>query len=84
MEVLEEKIKDLKSTFSNLDQEVKELLYKIPNTPHDTVPAGKSEADNEIIFTNKISDWRLMACSNFLIFSKKVLSILDVICNFYL
>ena len=54
---LKEKIKDLKSTFSNLDQEVKELLYKIPNIPHDTVPAGRSEADNEIIFTNKISDF---------------------------
>ena len=54
---LKEKIKDLKSTFSNLDQEVKELLYKIPNIPHDAVPAGKSEADNEIIFSNKISDF---------------------------
>ena len=54
---LKEKIKDLKSTFSNLDQEVKELLYKIPNIPHDTVPAGRSEADNEIIFSNKISDF---------------------------
>ena len=29
---LKEKIKDLKSTFSNLDQEVKELLYKIQYT----------------------------------------------------
>ena len=54
---LKEKIKDLKSTFSNLDQEVKELLYKIPNIPHDAVPAGKSEADNEIIFSNNISDF---------------------------
>ena len=29
---------------------LKELLYKIPNVPHDVVPRGNSELDNEEIF----------------------------------
>lgn len=34
-----------------LEASLQELLYTLPNTPHDLVPAGKSEADNEIITT---------------------------------
>lgn len=36
----------LNDTILNLDQ----LLYKIPNVPHDSVPAGTTEEDNEEVF----------------------------------
>ncbi len=29
-------------------EQLQNLLYKVPNIPHDSVPAGKSEADNEV------------------------------------
>ncbi|TXE08184.1 serine--tRNA ligase [Gelidibacter salicanalis] len=37
---------ELNTTIENLNQ----LLYKLPNVPHDSVPAGSTEDDNEEIF----------------------------------
>ena len=55
--ILKEKTIQLKETIKALEQKLndkadalKELLYQIPNVPHESVPAGKSEADNEEIF----------------------------------
>ncbi|MEA3452589.1 MAG: serine--tRNA ligase [Bacteroidota bacterium] len=43
---LKEKIKEFESHFSPIEKELKEKLLLIPNIPHPSVPAGKSEADN--------------------------------------
>ena len=55
--LLKEKTLQLKETTKTLEQQLNdnvnaltELLYKIPNVPHNSVPAGKSEEDNEEIF----------------------------------
>ena len=53
---LKEKIKDLKSSFIDSENSIKELLYQIPNLPHESVPSGKSESDNEIIFSTNIDE----------------------------
>ena len=53
---LKEKIKDLKSSFSDSENTIKELLYQIPNLPHESVPSGKSESDNEIIYSTNIDE----------------------------
>lgn len=52
--VLKENIKKFKQSFEELDQSILELLYQIPNTPNELVPPGKSENDNEIIFSSSI------------------------------
>ena len=52
--VLKENIKKLRKSFEELDQSILELLYQIPNNPNELVPPGKSENDNEIIFSSSI------------------------------
>lgn len=44
----------LKDQLRRVEEEQIELLYLLPNVPHEKVPAGKNEADNEIIFTEGI------------------------------
>ncbi len=46
---LKQKAKELESLMNNSAEEVRRILFEIPNLPHSSVPAGKSEADNEII-----------------------------------
>ena len=53
---LKEKIKDLKSSFIDSENSIKELLYQIPNLPHESVPSGKSESDNEIVYSTNIDE----------------------------
>ena len=53
---LKEKIKDLKSSFIDSENSIKELLYQIPNLPHESVPYGKSESDNEIVYSTNIDE----------------------------
>src|SRR5690606_21421492 len=45
-------IKTLESDYDRLEAELKELLYTLPNIPHETVPAGFSPEDNEVVFEN--------------------------------
>lgn len=54
---LKEKTGDLKEESKQLGEDLtmaadrlQALLYQIPNTPHDSVPSGTSETDNEEIF----------------------------------
>ena len=42
--------KELGDEVARLKAEVKDLLYLIPNVPHESVPAGSSEEDNEEVF----------------------------------
>jgi len=46
---LKKNIKQLDQEFSSIDEKVSELLVQLPNVPHDSVPAGKSAEDNEVV-----------------------------------
>ena len=55
--LLKQKTTDLKNqkvalgeTLNLTSEELQQLLYQIPNLPHDAVPAGNSEDDNEEVF----------------------------------
>ncbi len=43
------KIKELKQTLSEADEALNEAILWVPNLPHESVPVGKSEDDNQII-----------------------------------
>ncbi|HET8838200.1 MAG TPA: serine--tRNA ligase [Flavobacteriaceae bacterium] len=47
---LKENSKKLGEAFSQISEKLQQLLYTVPNVPHDSVPAGNSEEDNEEIF----------------------------------
>lgn len=47
---LKEDSKTLQETLLSTIAALDELLYTIPNIPQDSVPAGKSDADNEEVF----------------------------------
>jgi seryl-tRNA synthetase len=46
---IKEKTKALQSSLSEIENDIWKLLFQIPNVPHPSVPAGKSDADNELI-----------------------------------
>ena len=43
---IKEQSKALQTKQTELEKEIQEILVQIPNVPHPTVPAGKSNADN--------------------------------------
>lgn len=47
---LKEQKATLTEELSTTAQELQQLLYQIPNLPHDSVPVGNSDADNEEVF----------------------------------
>lgn len=47
---LKEKSKALSEKLDGFETELQHLLYQIPNVPHASVKAGKSEEDNEEVF----------------------------------
>ncbi len=66
---LKVQIKELEDQYSKTEEELKSLLYTIPNIPHSSVPAGKSAEDNEIVlesgsipelFEGKLPHWELI------------------------
>ena len=48
---LKEQSKQLSEKLNELSESLQTLLYQIPNVPHASVKAGKSEEDNENIFS---------------------------------
>ncbi len=65
---LKELSKELSETLNNATSRLQELLFTIPNIPHESVPAGTDENDNEAIFSegeiptlsdNAIPHWEL-------------------------
>lgn len=46
------KSKDLSTKKEQVSAKLDELLYNIPNIPHQSVPAGNSDEDNEVVFTH--------------------------------
>ena len=62
-------IKDLEDQHEQVEQELKALLYTLPNVPQEAVPAGKSAEDNEVVkqegvipplFEGKLPHWDLI------------------------
>lgn len=51
---LKEESKQLTEKLQTVSEKLNELLYQIPNIPHASVKAGKSEEDNEKIFSEGI------------------------------
>ena len=45
--------KALSAQLNKIQRELSELLYNIPNIPHESVPGGSSEEDNEVV---KVAD----------------------------
>lgn len=43
-----EETKALEEIFNSIESRMEELLLNVPNIPHSSVPAGKSEEDNEV------------------------------------
>ncbi len=52
--IIKEKNKQLSDKLNKIEKEIFDLILKLPNLPHKSVPAGISEKDNEIIKENKI------------------------------
>jgi seryl-tRNA synthetase len=46
---LKSQAKELNDTLENTKKELENLLIRVPNIPHHSVPAGKSAEDNEIV-----------------------------------
>ena len=46
---IKEKTKVLQSSLSEIENHIRELLVQIPNIPHQLVPIGKSNEDNETV-----------------------------------
>lgn len=46
MRMLSEKIKGFDEEVKGIEQQIQEMLLNIPNTPHESVPVGTSDADN--------------------------------------
>lgn len=66
---IKEQIKSLETAYTNLEEELKQLLFTIPNVPHISVPKGKSAEDNEVVLEhgkiptlpeNKLPHWDLI------------------------
>ena len=51
VDLLKQQVKELEAQAAEVDQKVSQLLLTIPNKPHASVPAGKSEHDNKIVKT---------------------------------
>lgn len=46
---LSDSLKSLEEQFASLQVEIDDFMAGIPNVPHESVPNGKSEADNQVI-----------------------------------
>jgi seryl-tRNA synthetase len=46
---LKDDIKDIQNQQNQIQEELNQMLTQVPNLPHESVPPGKSEQDNEIV-----------------------------------
>lgn len=49
---LKERSNELQATLVSVQDELNQLLYQLPNLPHESVPKGKADTDNEIVSTH--------------------------------
>ena len=55
--------KVLSDDLSDVKNEIEDILSQIPNTPHESVPAGNSSEDNLVIFNSKTNRTQLCSIS---------------------
>ncbi|AIL47655.1 serine--tRNA ligase [Elizabethkingia anophelis] len=74
---IKERSKELQHELNEVEKSLLQILYQIPNIPHELVKAGVSETDNEIVFQNcdvqglgegAIPHWELAAKYNIINF----------------
>lgn len=74
---IKENIKSYDQQFSEIEEKVNELLVQLPNLPHNSVPPGKGEEDNEEVRSkgeipemseNVLPHWELAQKYNFIDF----------------
>lgn len=67
--LLKNQIKELEEQHEQVEEELKALLYTLPNVPFTAVPAGKSAEDNEVVLSHgeipslwegKLPHWELI------------------------
>ena len=51
MRDLSMQIKEIDEVYKDLEDKLQQILLDIPNIPHETVPVGQSEADNQVVRT---------------------------------
>ncbi len=49
---LKQKTKELSERLTSLEAVLQQALYKLPNVPHESVPAGRTAEDNEVVLQN--------------------------------
>ena len=55
MKELAAKVKELESQAKEADDKFKEAFMTVPNIPHESVPDGKGEQDNQAILPGEMS-----------------------------
>ena len=53
---LKEKSKKIAEGLKKTENEINEILFGIPNTPDSRVPEGKSDEENKVIYSSKVSE----------------------------
>ena len=65
---IKEECKGIETNLSQLEEELKQLLYQVPNVPHESVVFGKGADENEVVYSsgettnlgeNKLPHWEL-------------------------
>ncbi|GAB3536325.1 serine--tRNA ligase [Pontibacter brevis] len=46
---LKQKTKSLAEQLTAIEEQIQQALYKLPNLPHESVPAGRTAEDNEVV-----------------------------------
>ena len=65
---IKEECKGIETNLSQLEEELKQLLYQVPNVPHESVVFGKGAEENEVVYSygditalgeSKLPHWEL-------------------------
>ncbi len=48
---LKQRSKELNDSLNEVEDQLRQVLYNIPNIPHESVPAGNADEDNEVLKT---------------------------------
>ncbi len=49
---IKEECKGIETNLSQLEEELKQLLYQVPNVPHESVVFGKGAEENEVVYSS--------------------------------
>lgn len=80
LKLVSAKVKELQAAADDAEKKWKSMLLSIPNLPHESVPVGKSDKDNVVVYTwgdadsieNAVPHWELGFYSRLLDFERGV------------